>query len=195
MQQDGVFSRIRLTDDAYTVRQKLIRNKYRVYDARGSEVLRAKQKLFRIKEDFAFTTPDGTPVFNIKAQNLLDIAGDYTLIDAETGDAVAVLHKDFTWVEHRWTIKDPDGNELAVIHSRNKVLNALRAISGLFSIVPHRYDIETPDGQQIGVIEGKFKFFYDTYVVKVAEQAQLPRELVVAAGIAIDALEHIDNSF
>lgn len=195
MAQNDVFGRIQLTDDAYTVRQKLIRNKYTVYDSRGNEVLRAKQKLFRIKEDFAFTTPDGTPVFNIKAQNLLDIVGDYALEDAATGNVVAVLHKDFTLIEHRWTVKDPNGNELAVIHSRNKLLNALRAISSFFSMIPNKYDIETPDGQQIGAINGKFKLFYDTYVVQVAEQAQLPRELIVAAGIAIDALENVDNAF
>lgn len=43
---------IDLTDDRYTVEQSLLRNRYAASDADGNVVLRGKQKLFRVKEEF-----------------------------------------------------------------------------------------------------------------------------------------------
>lgn len=187
--EDNVFSRIELTDTEYTIRQKLIRNKYRVYDSRGDLVLQAKQKLLKMKEEFPFIDADGQSVFRIKAQSVLDIAGDYALEDAETGNIVGVLEKNFTLVAHKWTLKDPQGNVAATITSRSTLVNLLRSISSLFALIPHSYDIETPDGHQIGALNGKFQI-HDTYVLQIDQNTNIPHELLVAAGIAVDALEN-----
>jgi len=43
-----------LTDDSYVVEQSLIRNKYKAMDRAGNVVIRGKQKMFKLKEEFPF---------------------------------------------------------------------------------------------------------------------------------------------
>lgn len=188
MQQQDVLKRVDLTDDRYTVKQRVFRNKYNVYDSRGEHLLTAKQKLLKMKEEFPFTDPDGNPVFTIKAQNLLDIAGDYTLTETSSDDVLAVLSKNFTLFVHKWEIKDSDGNVQAVIRNKNKMLQVLRGFSDILSFIPHSYVIETPDGEQIGEIKGKFSL-RDTYEIHIEDAKTMPKESLVAAAIAVDALE------
>ena len=59
-----------LTDEEYVVEQNLVRNKYRAYDGDGNVVLRAKQKLFRMKEEFPFVDADGEPADAVTAAAL-----------------------------------------------------------------------------------------------------------------------------
>ena len=53
---------IELTDDHYTVVQSLIRNKYRAEDSAGNVVLRGKQKMLKMKEEFPFVDSDGEEI-------------------------------------------------------------------------------------------------------------------------------------
>ncbi len=188
MTQDNPLKRIDLTDDEYEIRQSLYRNKYSIYDTTGNLVLKTKQKLFKVKEEFPFTDPDGDAVFTVKAQNLLDIAGDYAVTDAETDDVVATLSKNFTFVMHKWQVKDPDGNVQAVIKNENKAVQALRSVIGLANLIPHSYVIETPDGTQLGTIKGHFSI-RDRYTLRIQDSGNMSKEALVAAAIAVDALE------
>lgn len=179
---------IDLTGNQYTTKQSFIRNKYRVYDAQGNHLLTTKQKLFRMKEEFPFKDANGNHVFTVKAQSVLDIAGDYSVIEAGSDDVLAVLSKNFTFVHHKWEVKDPQGNVQAVIKTENKVVNALRAITDIADLIPHSYTIETPDGHKIGEIKGKFSI-RDTYELRIDDTTGMPKEALVAAAIAVDALE------
>jgi uncharacterized protein YxjI len=185
----GALKNIDLTGQRYVIRQSLFLNRYKIYNADGELILRAKQKLFRAKEDIPFTDPDGTPVFRIKAGNVLDIAGDYALIDEATGDQVATLHKNFTLLTHSWDIQLPGSDRvIATVTSRGKLVGLLRSLSNLFSFLPHKYTIETADGQQIGAMEGRLAI-RDVYDVQLQPGDRLPREVLLASTIAIDALE------
>jgi hypothetical protein len=84
-------STVDLNDDRYVVKQPRIRNKYVVRDSAGDIVLRGKQKLFKMKEEFPFVTGDGDDAFTVKAGGILDVAGSYAMMDAGTGDEVIVL--------------------------------------------------------------------------------------------------------
>lgn len=99
---------IGLTDDRYTVEQRLVRNRYRALDADGNTVLRGKQKPFELKEEFPFVDADGTDVFTVMAGGIVDVADDYPLADGRTGAGVVVLDNDFSVFRDRWTIRDPD---------------------------------------------------------------------------------------
>ncbi|MDY6780254.1 MAG: hypothetical protein SV760_06875 [Halobacteria archaeon] len=183
-----LLEKIDFSDDEYKVKQRIFRNKYTVYDSDGEEILKAKQKLLKMKEEFPFKTPDGDVVFRVKAKNTLDIAGDYTVVDEETGEEVLVLEKEFSILIHRWRIRDPNtGDEIAEIESRSKIFGLLRYFSNIASYIPHRYSIEEPDGRQVGEIRGKLSI-RDTYVVDV-EDDDIPKEAVVPAAIVVDALE------
>ncbi|MCO8246813.1 MULTISPECIES: LURP-one-related family protein [unclassified Haladaptatus] len=179
---------VTLDDDEYTVKQSYFRNKYKVYDEGGNLVLKSKQKLFKMKEEFPFFDADGNTVFRVKAKNVLDVAGDYVLVDERTDEPVIVLSKDFTIFHHHWTIKTPDGAEVAEVESRSAIIEALRSFSTLFSFLPHRYTISGPDGNSIGEIEGRFSL-RDVYDISVEESNAVSKTALVAAAIAIDALE------
>jgi uncharacterized protein YxjI len=180
-------SRINFSDNNYTVKQKAVRNAYKVYDSAGEEILSTKQKLFKMKEEFPFKDAEGNEIFSVKAENIMDIAGDYAITDSETGKKIAVLKKEFTLLVHSWNIEDAEGNLIAHVESRGKLFGLLRGLSDIFQLLPHRYTVENGEGEQIGTIEGQFSF-RDRYEITLDEG--IPnKEAILASVITIDALE------
>ena len=177
-----------LSGDRYVIKQSLVRNRYAVEDGEGNVVLRGKQKLFRMREEFPFTDPDGNVVFRVKARNLFDIAGDYTLVDEASGEAVAVIEKQFTLFQHVYRIRSPDGELWATIESESAVVMALKSFVGVLGLLPHRYSITGPDGRSMGSIHERLSL-RDVFDIEVGDTGETPREAIVAAACAIDALE------
>ncbi|MFC4550686.1 MULTISPECIES: hypothetical protein [Halorussus] len=185
---DDSLSTIDLTDDEYEVVQSLVRNKYKAYDGDGNLVLQGRQKRFKLKEEFPFADANGDPAFTVKASGVLDVAGNYTLIDEGTGEPAVVLDRNFTLLHDKWTLRDPDsGTVYAEIASKSKLVSLLRHVSELFDLLPHSYVI-TVDGRQVGTIDGQFSL-RDTYVVRLADELDVGREAVVAAAMVVDAIE------
>jgi uncharacterized protein YxjI len=183
-----VIGGIDLSDDEYVVTQAWVRSRYRVDDADGNVVLRGKKKRFRMKEDFPFTTPDGDVAFRVKAQNIMDVAGDYNLVDEASGEPFAVIEKEFTLFQHVYRIRSPEGDLWATIESESAAVMALKSYVGLLSIIPHSYTITDASGSRIGTIEERFSL-RDTYDVSLGDTGAVPREAIMAAAVAIDALE------
>lgn len=180
---------LHLDDDEYLVTQSLARNKYKAEDSRRDVVLRGKQKLFKLREQFPFETGDGEPAFTVKAAGILDVAGNYALVDDETEAPVVVLDKNWTFLTHKWKIRDPDTEALvATIESESTVVDALRAISDLFSLIPHTYEIRDQNGDHVGRIVGHFSL-KDKYTISIDDASGVPREAVLAAAMVIDAIE------
>lgn len=176
-----------LSGDDYVIKQKLFRNKYRIYDGTGTLLLQTKQKLFKLKEEFPFLTADGDVAFTVKAKSMFDIAGDYALTDPD-GELLAVLEKQFTFFKHVWRIRGPDGELYAKIESGSTFVEVLRNISGIFDLIPHSYTIEGPNGEPLGRLKGRLSL-RDTYDLHLSEVGDAPKEALVAAAVAIDALE------
>ncbi|NIB98442.1 hypothetical protein [Halobacterium sp. R2-5] len=183
-------STVDLDDDRYEVRQSLIRNKYAVRDSAGDVVLRGKQKLFRLKEEFPFVTGDGADAFTVKAGGITDIAGNYTITDAGTGEEIVVLDEDLSLFVENWTVRDPEtGEALATIRSKSRLLSVLRHVVGIANLIPNRYEILDADGDHVGDVRGKFSL-RDAYTVTIDDASDVPREAVVAAACILDALEN-----
>ena len=185
----GNLSRIDFSDNEYTVKQKAVRNAYKIFDSSGNEVLRTKQKLFKMKEEFPFTDPEGNDVFSVKAEQVMDFAGDYALTDSETGKKIAILKKDFTFFIHSWQIHDHNDIKIASIKSRGKLFGALRTLSDTANLLPHKYTIQNQNGEQIGRIKQSFTLLRDKYKIKIKENNIENKEAILAAAITIDALE------
>ncbi|MFW6436959.1 MAG: LURP-one-related/scramblase family protein [Halococcoides sp.] len=178
-----------LNDDEYTVVQSMIRNKYRAEDAAGNVVLRGKQKMFKMKEEFPFTDGDGTEVFTVKAGGIIDIAGNYVLSDAQTGDSVVVLDNDFSIFQDTWRVRDADTEEvLAKIDSRGALVTLARHYLPLGWLIPHKYEITDSDGDHVGTIEGRISL-KDTYDITIDDASSVPKEAIVAASMVIDAIQ------
>ena len=183
-------STVRLVDDRYEIKQPAIRNKYVVRDSTGEVVLRGKQKLLKMKEEFPFLTGDGADAFTVKAGGIMDVAGNYTLTDAGTGEDVVVLDEELSLLSETWRIRDPDsGTVLATIRSKNKLLSALRHLVEAANLVPNKYEIVDPDGTHVGDIDGQFSL-RDTYTVSIDDATTVPKEAVVATACVLDALEN-----
>jgi uncharacterized protein YxjI len=183
-------STVDLYDGRYEVKQSMIRNKYVVRDSAGNVVLRGKQKMFKMKEEFPFVTGDDEGAFSVKAGSIMDIAGNYTITDSGTGKEVVVLDEDYSLFVENWTIRDPDtGEALATIESKNKLLSALRHLFSAANLIPNKYEIFDADGGHVGDIEGEFSM-RDTYTVTIDDASDVPKEAVIAAACILDALEN-----
>ncbi|ELZ42572.1 hypothetical protein C471_03903 [Halorubrum saccharovorum DSM 1137] len=183
-------STVDLSDDRYEVKQSMVRNKYTVRDGAGNVVLRGKQKMFKLKEEFPFVTGDDEDAFSVKAGGIMDVAGSYAITDAGTGEEVVVLDEDYSLFVENWTIRDPEtGEALATIRSKNKLLSALRHLVGAANLFPNKYEIFDADGGHVGDIEGKFSM-RDAYTVTIDDASDVPKEAVVAAACILDALEN-----
>ena len=181
---------IDLTGDYYKIKQSLIRNKYKLTDKNDDVVLKGKQKMFKMKEEFPFVNGSGDEAFTVRAGGILDVAGTYTLFDSVTEQPVVVLDEDLTLFVENWKIRDPSTEEvLATIKSKNKVLSALRHLSDLANIAPNKYEIFDASGKKIGEIAGELSI-KDTYKVTIDRESNVPREAVIASACVLDALEN-----
>ena len=180
---------IELTDDQYTVEQGLIRNKYRALDADGNVVLRGKQKLLKMKEEFPFVDADGTEVFTIKAGGIIDVAGNYVLSDAQTGEDLVILDNDYSILQDRWKIRDATTEaKLAEINSRGAAVTLARNVVPFGGWIPHEYEITDQHGDHVGSISGQFSL-RDRYELTIDDASSVPKEPVVAAAMVIDAIQ------
>lgn len=179
-----------LTDGYYRIKQSLVRNKYKLTDENGTVVLRGKQELFNLKEEFPFVNGSGEEAFTVTANSMLDVAGSYTLIDSAVDEEVVVLDEDLSFLVENWSIRDPEtGDAIATIQSKNKLVSALRHVSNIANIVPNKYEISNPNGEKIGEIAGQLSL-KDTYEVTINESSTVPREAVMASACVLDALEN-----
>jgi len=180
---------VNLNDDEYTVIQSMIRNKYRAEDAAGNVVLRGKQKMLKMKEEFPFTDGDGNEVFTVKAGGILDVAGNYVLMDDSTGDEVVVLDNDFSLFQDTWRIRDADTEEiLAKIDSRGALVTLARHYVPFGGLIPHKYEITDSDGNHVGNISGQISL-KDKYDITIDDASAVPKEAIIAAGMVIDAIQ------
>ena len=189
MSTDGI-STIDLTDNEYTVEQSLIRNKYKATDRTGQTVIRGKQKMLKMKEEFPFVDPQGKEVFTVKAAGVIDIAGNYAIIDSATGEEVAILDNDYSILQDTWKIRDAQTEAvLAKIESRGAAVTVARnMIPFLGPLIPHKYEITDADGDHVGNIDGQFSF-RDRYEISIDDSSSVPKETVIAAAMVIDALQ------
>jgi uncharacterized protein YxjI len=183
------FSTLDLSGSRYTVEQSLIRNKYAAYDADGTVVLRAKQKLFELKEEFPFVDAEDNEVFTVKASGILDVAGTYALVDAATGERVAILDNDYSIFRDTWTIRDGQTEAaLAKITSRGALVTLARNLLPLGELIPHKYEITDAEGGHVGHIDGQLSL-RDTYDIVIDDAGNVPRDAVIAAAMVIDAIQ------
>jgi len=185
---DGI-SGVDLTDDEYEVVQSLVRNKYEAHDSNGDLVFKGKQKMFKMKEEFPFVDADGEDLFSVKAGGILDVAGDYTLTDEQTGEPVVVLDHNWSWFNDHWKIRHPKNEALiAEIELQSLAAELARRFVPYGGFIPHKYEITDVDGDHVGDIEGQFSM-KDRYDITIDDANDVPRDAVVAAAMVIDAIE------
>jgi uncharacterized protein YxjI len=179
-----------LSGDRYVVEQSLIRNKYAASDSDGNTVLRGKQKMFKLKEEFPFVDADGEEVFTVKAGSVIDVAGNYVLTDSRTGEDLVVLDNDFSMFQDTWTIRDAQTEAaIARIDSRGALVTLARNNLPFGELIPHKYEITDADGAHVGNIDGQLSI-RDRYEITIDDASSVPKEAVIAAAMVIDAIQN-----
>jgi uncharacterized protein YxjI len=187
---ENTIESVDLTDDSYVVEQSLIRNKYKALDSTGEIVIRGEQKMLKMKEEFPFVDPQGNNVFTVKAGGILDVAGNYAIIDSATDETVAILDNDYSILQDTWKIRDGETESLiAKIESRGAAVTIARnAIPFVGPLIPHKYEITDGNGDHVGNIDGQLSF-KDRYEISIDDSSGVPKETVIAAAMVIDALQ------
>lgn len=180
---------IDLEDDEYTVVQSLVRDKYRAEDPAGNVVLRGRQKMLKMEEEFPFVDADGNEVFTVEAGGIIDVAGNYVLQDAQTGEEVVILDNDYSVLQDTWTIRDARTEaKIAEINSRGSAATLARKLLPFGGVIPHKYEITDLDGNHVGTISGQLSL-KDTYDIVIDDASGVPKESIVAAAMVIDAIQ------
>ena len=178
-----------LVDSEYVVEQALVRNKYKAMDPRGNVVIRGEQKMFKMKEEFPFVDGDGKDVFTVKAGGIIDVAGNYVLTDAQTGEDLVILDNDYSIFQDTWTIRDAETEaKLAEINSRGGAVTVARNVLPFGEWIPHKYEITDQSGSHVGNIDGEFSP-KDRYTITIDDASDVPKEPVIAAAMVIDAIQ------
>ena len=181
---------INLPDNHYTVEQSLVRNKYKAVDDRGNTVLRGKQKLMKMKEEFPFVDGDGNDVFTVNAGGIIDVAGNYVLTDAQTGEDLVILDNDYSILQDTWKIRDAQTEAiLAEINSRGAAVTLARNFIPFGEIIPHKYEITDQQGNHAGSIDGQLAI-RDTYEITIDDASTIPKEVTITAAMVIDAIQN-----
>jgi uncharacterized protein YxjI len=183
-------SGVELSDDEYTVVQSPFRNKYRAEDPDGNVVVRGKQKMLKLKEEFPFVDADGNEVFTIKASSMSDVASNYVLKDAQTGEDVVILDNEFDSFQDTWKIRNAKTEaKIAEINSRGAAVTFARQLLPFGGMIfPYEYEITDLEGDHVGDISGQLSL-RDTYDISIDDASEVPKEAVIAAAMVIDAIE------
>ena len=180
---------IDLSDDSYTVEQSLVRNKYKAMDAAGNVVLRGKQKMLKMKEQFPFVDRNGDEVFEVNAGGIIDVAGNYVLTDSKTGEDIVILDNDYSIFQDTWKIRDASTEaKIAEITSQGALVTIARNVVPFGGWIPHKYEITDQDGTHVGNIDGQFSL-KDRYEITIDDASTVPKEPIIAAAMVIDAIQ------
>jgi uncharacterized protein YxjI len=180
---------VQLTDDSYVVEQSLIRSKYKAMDKAGNVVIRGEQKMFKLKEEFPFVDANDNEVFTVKAGGIVDVAGNYILKDAQTGEDIVVLDNDYSILQDTWKIRDAKTEaKIAEINSQGALVTIARNVVPFGGWIPHKYEISDQDGRHVGNIDGQFSL-KDRYEITIDDASNVPKEAIIAAAMVIDAIQ------
>jgi hypothetical protein len=110
----------------------------RVTDASGQLIAYVKQKAFRLKEDITIFGDEAQtrPLYRMSASRILDFNANYS-ISTPQGQAVGSVYRPGArslW-KAAYTIKDPAGNEVGLIHEENPWVKVIDALAGEVPVV------------------------------------------------------------
>ncbi len=188
--ETGSIRGVDLSGNEYTVVQSPFRNKYRAEDPDGNVIIRGEQKMLKLKEEFPFVDADGNEVFTVKASSMSDVASNYVLKDAQTGEDVVILDNEFDSFQDTWKIRNARTEaKIAEINSRGAAVTFARQVIPFGGLIfPHEYEITDLDGNHVGDISGQLSL-RDTYDISIDDASDVPKETIVAAAMVIDAIE------
>lgn len=159
---------------------------------------------FRGKTDITVFISENTDETNrvliIKDEAFFDIFGKFTVIDAKTGEVLALFNRHFlrSLIREKWTIRNPETREeLVTIQARSWIISVIRNVRFLFGALDFfiqfirlQFDFVDKTGNRIGFFDRKFTIG-DNYIVDLTEDVNnlIDSRVGVAAALILDSAE------
>jgi uncharacterized protein YxjI len=188
---------------AFVLKQRLtlLINRYEYFAKDGDTevpVAFVEQKRFKLKEEItAWSGQDrGAVVYTMKAEKVLDVRGKYLITGAD-GQLVGYLRKVFgqSLLRSTWEVYDAADTLLLTVQETSQLVAVVRRVGGLVPVVgdllellPFNFQF-LRDGRVVGIYN-RIMGLRDHYDLKLEPAAaDIDRRLVLALGIALDALQ------
>lgn len=163
----------------------------------GERVAFAEQKRLKIKEEITLYSDDtkSETVFTMKAEKAFDLRSKYFVNDA-AGNQIGYLKKQFkaSLIRSTWEVCDAGGQQLALVQEVSVPIAILRRYGGIIPVVggflnylPFNFQL-LREGAEIGTVRRIFGL-RDKYDVHVTDNAPFDGRLILALGVALDALQ------
>ena len=195
----------RFAHDAFFIDQLIrpIANLYRIStlgldgSSAGEPLAFVRQKKLAIKEDIRFYADESEQqeLFRIKARQMFELKARYDVTTPE-GERIGVLEKVFgkSILRSTWKIHDANEQEVALAEEKRMDVALFRRIIdaipyGEFVPVIFQFTIRM-DGKEVGELRRPVGV-RDRYILKIDGdfERRIDRRVVVALGIALDALQ------
>lgn len=188
---------------SFTLKQRItpLINRYEYFaEDGGTQTLVAfvEQKRFKIREEVTAWESEarGQAVFTMKAERVLDVHGKYFVMDA-SGKSVGYLRKAFrrSLLRSTWEVYDNADALMLTAQETNHVVAIVRRFGQIIPILgellvylPFNFQF-LRNGQLVGRYDRLFGLRDSYHIVLEPAAADVDRRLVLALGIALDALQ------
>lgn len=175
-------------------------NRYEYFDfsggTKGEMLAVAEQKRFKLREEIEYwnNRQDKKLLFRFKAASMFDVHGRYEITD-DAGKPVGYLKKAFaaSLLKSTWEVYAPDDTLLFTAQESNAIVAIIRRLGGFIPYVgalieqlPFNF-VFMREGTQVGTHKRVFGL-KDHYEITL-EGVEADRRLVMALGVALDALQ------
>jgi len=167
---------------------------FHVYDSDDQQILYARMKGFRLREDLRLYADEGRQQerLAIRTEQIIDFAAAYEVTDVNSGAVIGTLKRRGlrSMLRDEWVMTDPEGTELARIQE-DSTLKALvrRLVDAAAFLLPQRYHIEG-DGRTLATYQQNLNPIRQRLdVAIIATATGLDPRLILAAGVLLMAIE------
>lgn len=175
----------------YTIRRKIFKlfgGAFHIYDASGHIVGYTKMKAFKLKEDLRMYESERMQkeIFSIQARNVIDFAATYDVVAG--GVPVGAFQRKGlkSILKDEWFILDTADRKIGLITEDNAALALVRRF--LCNLVPQSFNCQV-GGEKVCVFKQHFNPFVMKMTVEFTDQSDDYRDLLMAAGILLCAIE------
>lgn len=180
--------------DVYVFRRALFSmfgSAFHVFDSDENLVLYAKQKAFKLREDFRlYSDSEKTQeLLVIKTPQVFENYATFHVHDATTGEHVGSIRRKGlqSIIKDEWTFLSPESQKLGKL-TESSMTGAL--LSRFINFVPQQYIIVDNGGKKAAEIDQHMNPFVLKYTFKIVDPGHSfdPR-LILAAGILLAGIE------
>ncbi len=164
------------------------------YDKDKNIIFWARQKPFRLKEDFRIYSDKSkeTELLTIKTPQIIDIGATYNVQDKVTGEMVGALQRKFlrSLFKDEWIFISKNKQEIGKLTETSLIGALFRRIVPVGFLIPQKYIVVSLDGRKIAEIRRYFNPIILKYDLKIeGTENSIDKRLLVAMMILLTGIE------